>query len=315
MVDDLMKKLVLSAALLAASTNSFAADKVTLMLDWFVNPDHGALVIAEQRGLFAEQGLEVEMQEPATPSMPPKLVAAGQTDLAVTYQPQLIQDVVEKLPLVRVSTLIATPLNTLMVLADGDIKTLADMKGKTIGTAISGGVGEATIGVMLANSGVSMDDVKVINVGWALSSSLAAKKVDAIYGGYRNFEMHQLAAEGFTGKAFYLEEEGVPPYDELIVVANRDKYNPELMSRFNRALELATQYIVNHPDEAWDLFKTYKSAEDLDTDLNRNAWKDTLTRFALRPAAVDAARYQRYSEFLFDAGVIASKPDTSSFLR
>ncbi|MGB0866455.1 MAG: ABC transporter substrate-binding protein, partial [Granulosicoccaceae bacterium] len=291
-----MKKYVLGTAFLAVSMSAAAADRITVMLDWFVNPDHGALVIAEQRGLFAEQGLEVIMQEPADPSMPPKLVAAGQTDLAVTYQPQLIQDVVEELPLVRVSTLIATPLNTLMVLADSGIESLADLKGKTIGTAISGGVGEATIGVMLANSGVSLDDVNVINVGWALSSSLAAKKVDAIYGGYRNFEMHQLAAEGFQGKAFYLEEEGVPPYDELVVVANRDKYDSALMSRFNRALELATQYIVNHPDEAWQQFKNYKSAEDLDTELNRKAWKDTLTRFALRPAAVDNARYERYSD-------------------
>lgn len=310
-----MKKTLLCAALFAASGAASAADKLTLMLDWFVNPDHGALVIAEQRGLFAEQGLEVEMQEPADPSMPPKLVAAGKTDLAVSYQPQLIQDVVQELPLVRVSTLIGTPLNTLMVLADGDIETLADMKGKTIGTAISGGVGEATIGVMLGHSGVSMDDVEVINVGWALSSSLASGKVDAIYGGYRNFEMHQLAAEGYQGKAFYLEEEGVPPYDELVVVANRDSYNPELIARFNRALELATQYIVNHPEEAWQQFKTYKSAEELDTDLNRNAWKDTLTRFALRPAAVDPARYDRYSEFLREAGVIDTKPDTADYLR
>lgn len=310
-----MKKTLVGIVLAASVAQVQAADKLTLMLDWFVNPDHGALVIAEQRGLFAAQGLEIEMQEPADPSMPPKLVAASKTDLAVTYQPQLIQDVVEELPLVRVSTLIGTPLNTLMVLADSGIETLADLKGKTIGTAISGGVGEATIGVMLANSGVSLDDVKIINVGWALSSSLAAKKVDAIYGGYRNFEMHQLAFEGFKGKAFYLEEEGVPPYDELVVVANRDKYDSELMGRFNRALELATQYIINHPDAAWEEFKGYKSAEDLDTDLNRAAWKDTLRRFALRPAAVDASRYDGYATFLFDAGVIKSKPDTADYLR
>lgn len=310
-----MKKILLALSLSAAVGSAQAADKLTLMLDWFVNPDHGALVIAEQKGLFAEQGLEIKMQEPADPSMPPKLVAAGKTDLAVTYQPQLIQDVVEELPLVRVSTLIGTPLNTLMVLADGKIKTLADLKGKTIGVSISGGVGEATIGVMLENSGVSLDDVKLVNVGWSLSSSLASKKVDAIFGGYRNFEMHQLKIEGFTGKAFYLEEEGVPPYDELVVVANPNKYKPEVIARFNRALELATQYIVNHPDEAWELFKTYKSAEDLDTELNKLAWQDTLRRFALRPAAVDASRYQRYGQFLLDAGVIQANPDTAAYLR
>ncbi len=310
-----MKHALVGIALAVASVHAQAADKLTLMLDWFVNPDHGALVIAEQRGLFKEQGLEVEMQEPADPSMPPKLVAAAQTDLAVSYQPQLIQDVVEGLPLVRVSTLIGTPLNTLMVLADGEIASLADLRGKTIGTAISGGVAEATIGVMLENAGVSLDQVEVINVGWALSSSLAAQKVDAIYGGYRNFEMHQLAFEGFKGKAFYLEEEGVPPYDELVVIANREHYDPALMARFNRALELATQYIVNHPQEAWEQFKSYKSAEDLDTPLNRAAWKDTLRRFALRPAAVDANRYDAYSEFLLEAGVINEKPDTKDYLR
>ena len=103
-----MKKL-LAIGLLLISQQALA-EKVTLMLDWFVNPDHGPLIVAQQQGLFKAQGLEVEITEPADPSMPPKLVAAGQYDLAVTYQPQLIRDVVEELPLTRVSTLVATPL-------------------------------------------------------------------------------------------------------------------------------------------------------------------------------------------------------------
>lgn len=310
-----MKKILLALSFLVAVPAANANDKLTLMLDWFVNPDHGALVIAEQKGLFKAQNLEVVMQEPADPSMPPKLVAAGKVDLAVSYQPTLIQDVVEELPLVRVSTLIGTPLNTLMVLDGKGIDSIADLKGKTIGTAISGGVGEATIGVMLEKAGLQADSVKIINVGWALSSSLAAGKVDAIYGGYRNFEMHQLAMEGFKGKAFFVEEEGVPPYDELVVVAKKDGLSLDVIARFNRAIELATQYIVNHPQDAWELFKTYKSQEDLDTELNRLAWRDTLTRFALRPAAYDANRYEAYADFLFNAGIIKAKPDTKSYLQ
>ena len=112
--------------------------KLTLMLDWFVNPNHGPIVIAQERGYFAAQGLEIEIQEPADPSTPAKLVAAGKVDLAVTYQPSLTMDVAAGLPLVRASTLIATPLNTLMVLDNGKNDSLADLKGKKIGIAIAG---------------------------------------------------------------------------------------------------------------------------------------------------------------------------------
>lgn len=308
-----MKKIFASLALILLSQQALA-QKVTLMLDWFVNPDHGPIIVAKQKGLFKEQGLDIEIQEPADPSTPPKLVAAGKFDLAVTYQPQLIRDVVEKLPLTRVSTLIATPLNTVMVLADKNYTSLADLKGKKIGYAFDGGLVNATIGTMLDKNGISIDDVELVNVGWSLSASLASGKVDAIYGAYRNFEMHQLAMEGFEGKGFYLEEEGVPPYDELIVVANSNKIDKEMISKFNRALELATQYTVNHPNAAWDLFKSYDDGKKLDTELNRRAWKDTLVRFALRPQAADKARYDQYAQFLFDKAVIKTKPNADNYI-
>jgi putative hydroxymethylpyrimidine transport system substrate-binding protein len=79
-----------------------AQDKVRLLLDWFVNPDHAALVIAKQRGIFTRHGLEVELIAPADPNAPPKLVAAGQADYAVSYQPTLQMLAAEGLPLVRV---------------------------------------------------------------------------------------------------------------------------------------------------------------------------------------------------------------------
>ncbi|NMV11748.1 ABC transporter substrate-binding protein, partial [Vibrio parahaemolyticus] len=64
-------KLMSAAALLASvvSTNVLAAEKeMTLMLDWFVNPNHGPIVIAKERGYFKELGLKVNIQEPADPS-------------------------------------------------------------------------------------------------------------------------------------------------------------------------------------------------------------------------------------------------------
>jgi putative hydroxymethylpyrimidine transport system substrate-binding protein len=76
----------------------------------------------------------------------------------------------------------------------------------------------------------------------------------------------------------------------------------DLIRRFLRATELATQYIVNHPDESWNVFKGY--SVELDDELNAKAWLDTMARFALRPEALDEGRYVRFEKFLSDAGLV-----------
>lgn len=310
-----MKKHLLHGfAALSLSTASFsaAAEKVTLMLDWFVNPNHGPIILAQEKGWFAEQGLDIDIQEPADPSIPDKLVAAGKIDMAVSYQSTLISSTAAGLPVVRSATLISGPLNSLIVLDKSGIKSLADLKDKQIGVAI-GGSEDATIGTMLDSANVSMDSVKIINVGWALSSSLASGKVDAIWGGLRNFELNQLELEGYKATAFYPEEHGVPPYDELIFVANKHKYNPETITKFNSAIEKATVYLINHPEKAWQEFVAY-SPDTLNNELNRNAWEDTLTRFALRPGAVELKRYDEYAEFMKKHNIIKSLPQAKDYV-
>jgi putative hydroxymethylpyrimidine transport system substrate-binding protein len=108
---------------------------------------------------------------------------------------------------------------------------------------------------------------------------------------------------GRPGVAFYPEENGVPGYDELILVAAKDGIDNPNLPKVIAALEAATQFMVNNPQEAWELF--IKGREELlDNELNRRAWRDTLPRFALRPAAMDNGRYERFEAFLLDQGLI-----------
>lgn len=299
--------LVLVTSLLASP--AFSADKLTIMLDWFVNPDHGPIIIAQEKGYFAEQNLDVEIIAPADPADPPKLIAAGQADLAVTYQPQLHLLAHEGLPLKRVGTLIATPLTCLMVIDDGPIKTIADLKGKKIGTSV-GGIEDAVLGKMLGNYGLSMDDITLINVNWSLTPSLMSGQVDAVQV-YRNFELTQMEIEGIKGRCFYVEEEGIPAYDELIYIANSNSMDRDKLNRFMTATEKAVQYMVNHPQQSWQLFAN--SSTELQDELNERAWFDTLPRFALRPTAMDHGRYSKYETFLFEANMIDSIKPVSDF--
>jgi putative hydroxymethylpyrimidine transport system substrate-binding protein len=298
------------AALVLAATPAAAADKLTVLLEWFVNPDHAPLVVAKEKGLFAAHGLDVDLVVPADPSAPPRLVAAGQADVALHYQPSLALDVDAGLPLVRFGTLIETPLNTLIVLKDGPVKTLSDLKGRTIGYSVSG-FEDAMLGQFLKSAGLTTDDVTLVNVNFALSASLLAGQVDAVVGGYRNFELNQMKIEGHEGLAFYPEEHGMPAYDELIYVTRRDLAGDKRLPQFLAAVEEATIYLTNHPDDAWALF--VKAYPDLDDDLNRRAWADTLPRFAKRPAALDAGRYERFSQFMKDAGLIREVPPVETY--
>jgi putative hydroxymethylpyrimidine transport system substrate-binding protein len=305
----------IAAALLLGLTvallpQAVRAEKLTIMLDWFLNPDHGPLVVAMENGYFAADGLEVELIEPADPNDPPKLVAADQADVAITYQPQLHMQVAAGLPLSRIGTLVATPLNTLLVLDGGPVASIADLKGRTVGFSI-GGFEDALLRAMLAPHGLKLDDLKLVNVNFSLSPALLSGQVDAVIGAYRNFELNQLAIEGHKGRAFYVEEEGVPPYDELILVAATEKLADPRLGKLLHGLERAVQFMVNHPEEGWALFAAHRKG--LNDELNRRAWRDTLPRFALRPAALDRGRYERFAEFLIKQEVIKTAPPVESY--
>ena len=297
-------------ALALAAAPAAAADKLTVLLDWFVNPDHAPLVLAAEHGYFERHGLDVTLIAPADPSAPPRLVAAGQGDIAITYQPDLMLQLQEGLPLVRFGTLIETPLNALIVLEDGPVKSLADLKGKRIGYSVAS-IQSAYLTGMLESVGLTMDDVEMINVNFNLVTALLAGQVDAAIDGYRNFELTQLRIEGRPGIAFYPEEHGVPIYDELIYVTREALRDDPRLPRFLAAIEEATVFITNHPDESRAMFMA--SHVDLDDELNRVAFDLTIPRFAKRPAALDAGRYDRFGEFLKEKGLLETVPPVESY--
>lgn len=297
-------------AFMLVAAPASAADKLTVLLDWFVNPDHAPLVIAKEAGYFERHGLDVDLIAPADPGAPPRLVAAGQADIAVTYQPDLMLQLKEGLPLIRFGTLIETPLNALIVLEGGPVRSLADLKGKRIGYSVAS-IQSAYLSAMLDTVGLTMDDVTMVNVNFNLVTALLAGQIDAAIDGYRNFELTQLEIEGKPGMAFYPEEHGVPLYDELIYVTRPELKDDPRLPRFLAAVEEATIFLTNHPDEARAMFM--KSHVDLDDELNRRAFDLTLPRFAKRPAALDAGRYDRFAGFLKEKGLLDTVPPVESY--
>src|SRR4051812_26572878 len=160
-----------------AAVASGAAQKVTLTLDWTPNPDHVGFYYARDNGLFAKAGLEVSIRAPSDPTAPLKLVAAGKSDLAVSYEQELFFAAAKRLPVVAVAAVVPQPLNSLMAI-DGGIRSLRDLKGRSIGIA---GVPAdyAALDTALGSAGLTRKDVKIVSVGYNLLPALLAHRVDA----------------------------------------------------------------------------------------------------------------------------------------
>lgn len=301
---------IFASALILLPVSAQSSEKLTVILEWFVNPDHAPIIVAKEKGFFAEAGLDVDLVAPADPNDPPKMVASGKADIGISYQPQLHIQVDEGLPVARIGTLVATPLVTMMVMPDGPVKSPADLKGRKIGYSV-GFYRDTLLPAMLGKHGLSLKDVETVSLGFALSPALLSGRVDATLGAFRNFEINQMDIAGHPGRAIYPEDEGVPGYDELIFIAKKGRVNDPRFRAFLDGMEKGVRYLINHPKDSWAAF--IAAYPDLNDELNKRAWRDTVARFALRPAALDSARYERFAAFLHKLGLLKTVPPLADY--
>lgn len=294
-----MKKIILLLLSIFASV-SFATEprsrQLTVILDAFPNPNHAPLIIAEQQGFFKEQGLHVDLIGPADPMDPPKWVASGKADIGITYEPQLMKQIDQGLPLIRIGTLIDKPLHCLVTLKDSGIKTFADLKGKYIGSNTDE-LPIIMLKVMLAKQSLTdKKNVELINVRYNLTQALLSKKVDAVTGLMRNFEVPQLESNGYKITVFFPEEHGIPNYSELVFVVNTAHIYDDRLPRFLTAVKKAVAYLDTHPRETWQEFtKQYPEANN---EVNREAWFATMPYFAEDPASFDREEWEDFARFM-----------------
>jgi len=287
-----------------------AADKtrITVILDWLLNPNHAGLFAAQHGGAFDRAGLDVRLIAPSDPDSPTRLVAAGQADLALSYGSQINMITAAGLPVVRVATLIGQPLNTIM--ATGNIRTLADLKGKTIGYSVAG-VEEAVLSAMMATAGLQTGDFSTIKVNYNMIPALISHRLDAATGAYRNAELIQARQMGLTPTVFLPEEHGIPLYDELLLVARRDRLTDPALPRFIKALAEGVALARANPEGLWSSFAAANT--DLDTPYNHLSWQATVPLLAQNPGYLDRTRYQAFADFCVAHSIVTQKQSLEAY--
>jgi len=297
------------------SEDSVSADPkpLDLALDFYVNPDHAGIYTGIDQGFFARAGLEVTPRVPSDPSAPIKEVAAGRTDLAISYEPEVLLAREQGLDVIAVAALVDEPLTSLITLPDSGVAEPSDLQGKTVATA---GIPYQSdyLATILSEAGVDSGSVEEVSVGFNLLPAILGGQADAILGGFRNVEGVDLALRGENPVVQPVNQLGVPTYDELVLVARESdlEERTEELSLFIAALQKGTAAAVADPAAAARVILA--NGEGLDPDLTRAEIEATLPLLAEDPkerfGEMSADEWQLFASWMAENGLIAGVPPT-----
>ncbi|HXS47745.1 MAG TPA: ABC transporter substrate-binding protein [Solirubrobacterales bacterium] len=291
---------------------STETEPFSLTLDFYPNPDHAGIYMAQKLGYFADAGLDVSIQTPSDPAAPIKLVAAGQTDLAISYEPEVLLAQEQGLDVVAVGALVDRPLTSLIWLKKSGIGGVADLRGKTIATA---GIPyqDAYLKTILARAKLTPSDVKTVNVGYGLLPALVGGSADAMLGGFSNVEGVDLRLRGKDPVVTPVDKLGVPSYDELVLVAKGSRLgeDPEAIRLFLAGLARGTAAAIKSPDAT--AAALLEANSDLDPKLTRAELVATLPLLSKR-GFMDEAKWKRFIAWMRENGLISAPIPISQVL-
>jgi len=296
---------------LLTSFTALAGQEIKVMLDWFPNIDHLPLYVAQQDGLFSEEGLDVTILTPSSTTDALKLVASNNVDIAVSYEPQVIIGASAGLPFRVVGRLVERPLSVLLFLEGKGIKKPEDLEGATVGYTVPGMMDV----LMEAFAGINgIQEYTPVNVGFAIVQSLVSGKVDAVMGPYKNYETIELEEKGYKTGYFELGDWGIPDYDELVFISGKQvpEDKQSAIAGFIRAIDRAIARTRKDPRHA---LETYFSAlPEAPRKMESKAFEITLPLYA-HSQTCDTKKWQKFADFALRYGLIEKRVDVTTILE
>jgi putative hydroxymethylpyrimidine transport system substrate-binding protein len=289
--------------------SSSAKQHLTLLLDWFPNADHVGIYQALAKGYFSQAGLDVHVQPPGNVADPLQLVAAGRADVAVSYEPELLLARNQNLPLVSIGAIVQQPLTSIISIGKHPISRAGQLRGRTVGDA---GISyqHAYLRTIESYAHISPASVREVNVGANLVPALASGRVNAILGGYWNYEAVQLAQLGKHPHVIRMNQVGVPTYDELVLVARAStlEQHPGVIRRFVQAV--ARGYESARSDPAGAVANLVRLNPGLSQKLQLASVRATLPAFfppAGRPWGwQNAGQWNAYGQWMLSHHLISN---------
>lgn len=288
-------------------------ERPAMSLDGQAGPENVGPLLAERLGFFRDLGLQPTINPPIFPLRATRYVDQEVADVAIAQGPQVVLAQDEGLPVVILGSLVSEPTMAMIWLPKSGIRKIADLKGRTIaypGVPFQ----EDFLRYVLKGAGLVPADVKLENAGYHLTDYLVSGRADAIFGGSGNEEGALLETRGFAPVVTGVADLGVPDYDELVLVARRDRYakDPGLFDRLLKASIRGNEAAAEDPKTAAEavVFQSLGTAAPGPT----RAGVDATVPLLSQTGEVDEAQLAELVDWMHDQGMIDREIPASDLL-
>jgi len=250
MVNMLMIAAVATATLAAPAR---AEDDVRLRLNWMYYGSHAGFALGKDKGFYKDAGINLDIRSGNGSGSAHRLVANKDSDFSYGSCGSMTNLASQGADLISVAVIDAMGSEAILVRPDAGVKTIADLKGKTLLTTANAGV-NTFFPIVLANSGLAEGDISITNVpdGALVSSYLQGSGgAVGILGGIDDKPAEIKANGGEPPVIFPYSDFGVNQVGYCIV-ARKEMIasNPDLVKRFVAATIKSYQAAAADPDAA-----------------------------------------------------------------
>lgn len=297
--------------------SSHLPTRTTLLLNWYANPYHTPIFVANELGFYSQENIKLAILEPADPSDVTELVGLGSVDFGVKAMIHTVAAKAKGYPVRSIGTLLDEPPTGLIALKSSGIKTFQDIVGKRIGYI--GEFGKKIIDDLAQLAGIDPTSYQTVRIGMNVTDAIFRDVIDTGIG-FINFQ--RLELEERCGETVFLR------LDELaglgcccfcsiqFILPEKNLQNPSLVKGFLRATQRGAAFTTEHPEEAYE--RLCQAKPQLRTPLYQRIFTHTLPFFSrtLHNVERDWTKVGRYTQHLkiIDKNFDISQCYTNEFL-
>jgi ABC-type nitrate/sulfonate/bicarbonate transport system substrate-binding protein len=273
--------------------------RVTLLLNWYTNPYHAPIIVAQQLGFYDQEAIKLAILEPADPSDVTELVGLGTVDFGVKAMIHTVAAVAKGYPVTSIGTLLDEPPTGLIALKSSGIQSFQDIVGKRVGYI--GEFGKKIIDDLARLAGIDPQSYQTVRIGMNVTDAICRDVIDTGIGfiNFQKVELEHLRGETVFLRIDQLAGLGCCCFCSIqFIVPERTLEQPELIQGFLRATQRGAAFTTEHPEQAYELLCQAKP--QLRTPLYQTIFMRSLPFFSRNLMNVDRdwEKVGRYTKHL-----------------